>query len=439
MSQNLIEKIQEVWNVVQKDRNVRNIVKSWKKIRKTDQYRVVSAVAKSILEDLEQSSKKILNKGRYALIAIASFISGPSSAISGNATPHSNENNISTNTVKETHLSPIMKQLQEVHSEETLTQICNQLLSNDTLYNKMCAERSELLGNEILRVAHEIQSEIGGNKGQIRSRILKKRWGRDVPVGLHCLRSALEVTTEAAQNIEAPEFIDSFIQKIRDYNPNGYYGFHDVFYKHPNYKKSTRTHTLPQIIAEETKDSPHDVILIAHRSYGNRTGSGYHMVLCFDDTVISFNNESIQPVDEYFRTKSYNQGDLINISRTVREDGREEIIKNMTQQIIQDIHSGNTERIDTLLADYMGNKEIPLKDRIIVGSIMQNHLPIISEQPTITKNLEKLRNVRAKMPRPTEISKNNKNSLPDKKIGNNNLATNFTVGGRKRQNNTSHS
>ena len=48
MSQNLIEKIQEVWNVVQKDRNVRNIVKSWKKIRKTDQYRVVSAVAKSI-------------------------------------------------------------------------------------------------------------------------------------------------------------------------------------------------------------------------------------------------------------------------------------------------------------------------------------------------------------------------------------------------------
>ena len=274
MSQNLIEKIQEVWNVVQKDRNVRNIVKSWKKIRKTDQYRVVSAVAKSILEDLEQSSKKILNKGRYALIAIASFISGPSSAISGNATPHSNENNISTNTVKETHLSPIMKQLQEVHSEETLTQICNQLLSNDTLYNKMCAERSELLGNEILRVAHEIQSEIGGNKGQIRSRILKKRWGRDVPVGLHCLRSALEVTTEAAQNIEAPEFIDSFIQKIRDYNPNGYYGFHDVFYKHPNYKKSTRTHTLPQIIAEETKDNPHDVILIAHRSYGNRTGSG---------------------------------------------------------------------------------------------------------------------------------------------------------------------
>lgn len=436
MSQNLIEKLQEIWGDIRQDYTVRKIRKNWKKMKKTEGYIVASAIAKTAASGLQRSGGKLLNNIKYGIIGAASLISGPTSGATGGV-PRPAENDGSADTYKETRLTPVMKQLQEVHSDESLQKICSQLLSNDTVYNKICAEKSEQLGEEILRVAGEVQDLIGGNRGQIRSRILKNRWGKDVPVGLHCLRSALEVTTEAAENTKSPEFINAFVKKIRDYNPNGYYGLHDTFCKHRNYKKSTRNHKLTQIIAEETKDNPYDICLIAHKSKGNHTGSGYHMVLYYNHMIISFNNEKIEDADEYFKDVE-NQGDLINISRTVREDGREEITQNIIRQFVDDIRAGNTETIETVLASYMGNKEVPLQDRIIAGSVLQSHLPIAGNLPATAMNIEHLRIVRAKMPKPAEVSEKSERPAPRKKIGNRNPANQFAAATRQRQNRNTH-
>lgn len=397
MSQNLIEKLQEIWDTARQDPTIRRGRRHWRKIQKTDGYKIAAATLSDVGHALGKAGRYLLNKGKiYGLVVLNLLYPAPLSGNQPSATQgRGNNGENSTTTRKEYRLSDIQARLQAAYSAEELENMCTKLIGTDSIYTRLCAERSQQMGDEILRVAKEVQTQIGNNRGKIRSQVLKQRWGRDVPVGLHCLRSALEVTAEAAENTNSPEFVDMFVSKIRDYNPNGYYGLHDVFYKHRNYKKTTRQHNLLQIIQEETKDNPQDILLIAHKSSGNHTGSGYHMVLCYNDTIVSFNNEKIEDKDVYF-SKVSKQGELINISRTVREDGKDEIIRQIVKQIKSDIKAGNPETIQTLLAMYMGDKDIPLQDRMLAGAAVQKIMPpVIAIDPL--DNFKHLRQVRAKL------------------------------------------
>lgn len=393
MSQNLIEKLQEIWNVIQQDPIIRKGQRHWRKIQKSDGYKIAASTVSDVGDILGKTGRYLLRKGKvYGLVALN--LLAPNQPIKSAETYGNNDEN-SVSAYKEYRLSDVQAHLQAAYSAEELENICTKLISTDSIYIRLCEERSQMVGNEMIRVAKEVQTEIGGNRGKVRSRILKHRWGNDVPVGLHCLRSALEVTTEAAQNVDAPEFIDIFIQKIRQTNPNSYYGLKSTFVKHRNYKTSTRSHNLRQIISEETKGTPNDILLIAHKSSGNHTGSGYHMVLYYKDTIVSFNGECIETADDYFKYRS-SQGDLINISRTVREDGKNDIIRQMVKQIKSDIQAGNPETIQTLLAMYMGDKDIPLQDRMLAGAAVQQNMPQIATINPLD-NFNHLRQVRAKL------------------------------------------
>lgn len=431
MSQNLIEKLQEVWGDVWQDRNVRRITRNWNRMKKTDGYKVAAATAKDVVSGVKHTGEWLLRHGKYFLIGGASLISGQTSASPSPISGAQPSDSSTADTHKEWRISSTMKHLQDGHSEEQIQQMCCKLLENDSIYNKVCAEKSEQVGTEMLRIAQEVQEKIGGNRGRIRSQVLRSRWGKDIPVGLHCLRSALEVTTEAAENMGAPEFIDTFIQKIRKTNPNGYYGLKGTFAKHRNYKTATRNHNLTQIIAEETKDNPHDILLIAHKSSGNHTGSGYHMVLCFNDTIVSFNNEKIENKDAYF-SKVSKYGELINISRTVREDGRSEIVQNITKQVMEDIKDGDGKIVQDLLAMYMGDKDIPLQDRLLAGGIAHEYMPLVAELPSAERNLEHLRKVRAKMSPQIEITANTQAPAPQRNIRRNEYSKQYAANIRQR-------
>ena len=419
MSQNLVEKLQEIWDNAQKDPTFRHGKRQWKKIQKTDGYKIAASLASDVGQTICKGARYLWNRGKiYGLVAMNLLTSGPLVGNPSPSSPRSDKDEDAPAVRKEYRLSDIQAHLQAMHSSEELESICTKLISTDSIYTQICAERSQQVGDEILRVAKEIQTQIGGDKGKRRAQILRKRWGNDVPIGLHCLRSALEVTAEAAENTLAPEFIDMFVQKIRDYNPNGYYGLHDVFYKHRNYKKTTRQHNLLQIIKEETAENPNDICLIAHKSKGNHTGSGYHMVLYYNGMIVSFNGEHIEPAADYFKYRS-TQGDLINISRTVREDGKDEIVRQIVNQIKNDIKKGKNETIQTLLAMYMGNKDIPLQDRMLAGSVIQNNMPLVASINPLD-NLSHLRQVRAKLKdREQSVA-----ALPSASLEKNNLSTN---------------
>ncbi len=396
MSQNLIEKLQEIWNVIQQDPTIRKGQRHWRKIQKSDGYKIAVSAVSDIGRTLGKANRYLLKKGKiYALVALNLLSSGSLSGSQVSSMKKHGDNDDPISTRKEFRLTDVQAHLQAAYSAEELENLCSKLISTDSIFNQLCAERSQLMGDEVLRVANEIQSQIGGNKGKNRSQILKQRWGKDVPVGLHCLRSALEVMTEASQNTDTPEFIDTFIQKIRQTNPNSYYGLKGTFSKHRNYKSSTRSHNLTQIITEETKDNPHDIFLIAHKSKGNHTGSGYHMVLYYNGIIVSFNGECIETAAEYFKYRS-TQGDIINISKTVREDGKAGIVRQIAGKIKSDIAAGKVESFQTLLAMYMGDKDIPLQNRIQLGSDAQQIMPLVASVNPLD-NFNHLRHVRAKL------------------------------------------
>lgn len=435
MSPNLIEKFEEIWGEVRQDRTVRRVTRNWNRMKKTDGYKIAAATAKDVVEGAKHVGKQAILYTKYGFICLAALISGKTSA-SPAAQPSGENSN--SDTQKVWRISSTMQHLQETQSEEKFLQKCNAMLSIDSIYNRICAEKSEQVGCEMLRIAQEVQSQIGGDRKAIRRKVLRNRWGNDVPVGLHCLRSALEVTTEAAEKMNAPEFIDAFIQKIRENNPNGYYGLKGTFAKHRNYKTATGKHNLTQIIAEETKNNPHDILLIAHKSSGNHTGSGYHMVLCFNNTIVSFNNEKIEDMNTYF-SKVSKQGELINISRTVREDGRDEIVQNITRQMMEDVKQGNLERVEKLLASYMGDKDIPLQDRMLAGGVFHDYIPLIAEAPSVERNLEHLRTVRAKMPQQAEVTADNTPPAPQRNVQKRGTSKVYAANIRQRDSRKSHS
>ena len=180
-----------------------------------------------------------------------------------------------------------------------------------------------------------------------------------------------------------------------------------AFGKHRNYRKTTAKKNLLALIKEETAKNPDDILMIAQKSSGNRTGSGYHMVLVYHDTVISFNRERIASTDSYFRYTG-KQGDMINVSRTAREDAREDIVRSTVNDMMAELQNGKPENLKALLAQYMSIESIPLEDRLMVGKAVQDNTPLIADlTPVIdpVKNLEHLRKVRAKMDNRDQKSK----------------------------------
>ncbi len=401
MSQNLVEKLQEIWNNLQQQPAAQKVSA---KLAEARQQKTVAAVEDG-LKKAGQKVRRFWRKNhmnlRLSILLSAVVSSGPVLSKTGTSNSGSRDKE-SPNT--EIGVSPTMRQLQVNLSQEELGKICSQMLSDDLTYNQICSERSAETGDALLSIASEVQKEI---KSKGRSRVLRSRWGKDVPVGLHCLRSALEVLNEAAQQSGAPEFADAFIQKVRACNPNSYYGLKKAFGKHRNYRKTTAKKNLLALIKEETAKNPDDILMIAQKSSGNRTGSGYHMVLVYHDTVISFNRERIASTDSYFRYTG-KQGDMINVSRTAREDAREDIVRSTVNDMMAELQNGKPENLKALLAQYMSIESIPLEDRLMVGKAVQDNTPLIADlTPVIdpVKNLEHLRKVRAKMDNRDQKSK----------------------------------
>ena len=258
--------------------------------------------------------EKIKSKLRRAAVVLAT---GAATLLPGSGVSYP-----SNNSASQSKTSTIMEQEK---IEETISQICQ----DDYAFSRFCEERSKQVGSNFINRAKEIHRDIDENGADI----LKERWGKDVTIGFHCIRSACETLTEAAKDSNCEEFIDGFTKVVKRNNPNGVYGAINPFYAndkhHPHAEFYYRG--IGSNITEQTKNNPFDIFMLIHDSKGN-TSSGYHAVIVTQNTVVSFNSEKIVPVEDY--CKNIKSGFIFNISQIVCDSEQDMLRQCFNQEVI---------------------------------------------------------------------------------------------------------